>query len=475
MSKHRIRPAELAQLERLSPADLKRPRKLRSQRITDHQDMVFSLPELREIIADYLTKTSTCALATTCRKWRTVWLPVMLNRFPLLLDIQSIKLPSLVVIGQYVLNAEVHITAGTQHQAIAHILRHLPNLLSVYITYYAYPSVHDELISALSASVRQIKVRMLYSAPWWPRLALTRLRNLQVLEWKKGTVVVEDIVASLQAASQLQHLSFSYMFIEDGPDVPVAEQDGNLALNTTDPYAGTQLRRLQFEGCEISDKALLRLLSIDMTPTPLVSTRPSHALTYLHVQLTGYRHATYKSTARILKECYQLRHLDLEDTGAVSPELFFEDGSWPCAAILEHLAIQIMPAEQRRPAYGAIGAQPLGSSGDLTIQQQQMIFQRLKSCTSLRRLDLTGYPMGLLVLEDMSFARNLEQSRIQVRTTNRHTIEELDRVAELGNQWLRRQPAGWECKMHDSWNVVYLVSYDKTRTEKSERVERLGW
>ncbi|KFH64730.1 hypothetical protein MVEG_09462 [Podila verticillata NRRL 6337] len=446
MSKHRIRPAELAQLERLSPADLKRPRKLRSQRITDHQDMVFSLPELREIIADYLTKTSTCALATTCRKWRTVWLPVMLNRFPLLLDIQSIKLPSLVVIGQYVLNAEVHITA-----------------------------VHDELISALSASVRQIKVRMLYSAPWWPRLALTRLRNLQVLEWKKGTVVVEDIVASLQAASQLQHLSFSYMFIEDGPDVPVAEQDGNLALNTTDPYADTQLRRLQFEGCEISDKALLRLLSIDMTPTPLVSTRPSHALTYLHVQLTGYRHATYKSTARILKECYQLRHLDLEDTGAVSPELFFEDGSWPCAAILEHLAIQIMPAEQRRPAYGAIGAQPLGSSGDLTIQQQQMIFQRLKSFTSLRRLDLTGYPMGLLVLEDMSFARNLEQSRIQVRTTNRHTIEELDRVAELGNQWLRRQPAGWECKMHDSWNVVYLVSYDKTRTEKSERVERLGW
>ncbi|KAI9234389.1 MAG: hypothetical protein BYD32DRAFT_89805 [Podila humilis] len=43
MSKHRIRPAELAQLERLSPADLKRPRKLRSQRITDHQDMPLSL------------------------------------------------------------------------------------------------------------------------------------------------------------------------------------------------------------------------------------------------------------------------------------------------------------------------------------------------------------------------------------------------------------------------------------------------
>lgn len=365
-------------------------------------------------------------------------------------------------------------SAGTQHQAIIYILSHLPNLLSVYITYGAYPSAQNELMSALSASVRRIKVRMLYSGPRWPRLALNRLRNLQVLEWTKGSVLDEDIVASLQAASQLQRLSFSNMLIEDGPDVPMAERDGDLALDTIDTYAGTQIRRLQIERCEISDKALLCLLSIDMTPTPPVSTRPRHALTYLHVGLTGYRHATYKSIARILEECYQLRYLDLEDTGAVSPELFFGDGPWPCAAILEHLAIQIMPAEQRRPVYGAIGAQPLGSSGDLTVQQQQRIFQRLKSFTSLRRLDLTGYPMGLLVLEDMSFARNLEQSRIQVRTTNWNTIEELDRVAELGNQWLRRQPVGWECKMHDCFNVVYLVSYDKTRTKKSERVERLG-
>lgn len=471
MSKHHIRQAELAQLERLSPADLRRPRKLRSQRITDHQDKVFSLPELREIIADYLTKSSTCALATTCREWRAVWLPVMLSRFPLTLGVQSVRPLNLEAIGQYVLDAQVHMSAGTQYQAIVCTLSHLPNLLSVYITYDSHLSVQNELIAALSTSLRQIKVRMYYSEPW-PRLALTRLLNLQRLEWTKGSVLDEDIVTSLQASPQLQHLSFSNMFIEDGPDVPVAERDGDLALNPIDPYAGTQIRRLKIERCEISDKALLCLLGIDMVPNHHVTTRPSHALTYLHVRLTGYRHATYKSTARILEECSQLRYLDLEDTGAVSPELFFGDGPWPCAAILEHFAIQIMPAKQRRPVYGDIGAQFFESSEDLTVQQQQRIFQRLKSFTGLRRLDLTGYPMGLLVLEDMSFARNLEKSRIQVRTTNWDTVEDHDRVAELGNQWLRRQPVGWECRMHDSHNVVYLVSYDKTRTEKSERVKR---
>lgn len=476
MSKHRIRPAELAQLEFLSPGDLKRPRKLRSQRITDHQDKVFSLPELREIIAGYLTKSSTCALASTCREWRAVWLPVLLSRFALRLDSRTLKsFPGVEELGKYVLDAQVHLSTDVKCRDIAHTLSRLPNLQSIYIADASWSFVQHDLISTLSTSLRQIEVYMLYSEPW-PRHALTRLHNLQVLKWTKGSVLDEDIMASLRASPQLQHLCFSSVSIDDGPDdVSVTEIEMGTSLSTQlDPYIGTQIRRLQLNECEISDKALLRLLGIDMVPTHRVSARASHALAYLHVRLTGYRHATYKSTARILEECPGLRHLDLEDTGAVSPELFLGDAPWPCARTLEHLAIQIMPAEQERPPHGDIGVQFHGSAGDLTAQQQQRIFRRIKRFTGLRRLDLTGYPMGLAALEDMAFAKDLERSRIQLRTTNRDTVEEHDRIAELGHHWLRRQPVGWECKMHGSFNGLYLLSFDKTRGEKSEKVERLG-
>lgn len=184
-----------------------------------------------------------------------------------------------------------------------------------------------------------------------------------------------------------------------------------------------------------STRRCCALLGIDMAPTPVVFARRSHALAYLYVRLAGHRHVTHRSTSRILEECLGLRYLDLENAGAVSPELFYGDAPWPCARTLEHLAIQTMPVEQSRPAYGTIGAQSHGSSGGLTVQQQQQwIFRRLKSFTGLRRLDLTGYPMGQAVLEDMAFAKDLEQSRIQLRTTSRDTVEEHDRIADLGHQ-----------------------------------------
>ncbi|KAG0096611.1 hypothetical protein BGZ93_004283 [Podila epicladia] len=269
MSKHRIRSSELAQLERLSPVDLKRPRKLRSQRITDHQDKVFSLPELREIIAGYLTKPSTCALASTCRAWRVLWLPVLLSKFPLRLGARAVKsLPGVEELGKYVLDVQAFVSASAQGQNIAQTLSRLPNIRSINIAYDSWPLAQHDLILALSTSLRQIEVYVHYPEPW-PRHALTRLHNLQVLKWTKGSVLDEDIMASLQASPQLQHLCFSRVSIKDGPDdVSLKETETGTSLSARlNPYVGTQIRRLQLNGCEISDKALLRLLGIDMVPT----------------------------------------------------------------------------------------------------------------------------------------------------------------------------------------------------------------
>ncbi|KAG0336199.1 hypothetical protein BG000_006840 [Podila horticola] len=108
MPKHRISPSELVQLERLSPADLKRPRKLRSQRFTDHQYKVFSLPELREIIARYLRAKNE-------------------DR------------------GQYLIQSAYERRAKCHE--IAQTLSRLPNLLSVYIAYDSYPLAPHNLIS----------------------------------------------------------------------------------------------------------------------------------------------------------------------------------------------------------------------------------------------------------------------------------------------------------------------------------------
>ncbi|KAF9330934.1 hypothetical protein BG006_006175 [Podila minutissima] len=292
--------------------------------------------------------------------------------------------------------------------------------------------------------------------------SVVHLRNLRSLQWaaRGMTIHVDDILRVLQACPRLVSLSLGVINVvymghdstipsnelywrpndRPGPLVPIPDTD----LDTL--YSGHQLQKLEFDGIQISDEALLRLLGIDMEPVDRTDGR-SLALIYLDVNSAG---PTHKSGARILQECGRLEVLKMKQSRIASVELFQGNATWACAPVLKQLILDIKPLGMDLGLFYTHHSARWAGLPVYTATEQRQIWNRLQSMTNLRHLGITGYPIDLAMVEDMSFAKQLEFAYVHptIRVPHEQIESEKEGILALADAWVSKNPQGWSCRLY---------------------------
>ncbi|KAI7821731.1 hypothetical protein BC939DRAFT_504253 [Gamsiella multidivaricata] len=165
------------------------------------------------------------------------------------------------------------------------------------------------------------------------------------------------------------------------------------------------LQMVSVKHTEFGDLALHQLARL---PPTLTSAGSSHSLVELDVE--GCLHITSHSAIEILENCPLLRSLNLLGTRAGTIELFKGCKPWPCAKVLERLHMDIQPLDYQPRPYGVGWRQAnLPPLKPYTLEDQELIRERLCSFTSLLGLELGGDAMTSEILEDFSFAPKLRK------------------------------------------------------------------
>ncbi|KAF8953342.1 hypothetical protein BGZ52_012463 [Haplosporangium bisporale] len=190
-----------------------------------------------------------------------------------------------------------------------------------------------------------------------------------------------------------------------GPFEPISDED----LDTLN--SGHQLQELAFSDTRIADEGLLRLLGIDLEPAFRADRRARPALIHLDVNCDG---PTHRSGARILQECVQLKVVDLSGSKIASLELFQDDAVWPSAPFIKELNLDFKPFSMSSNYNLHHGSALMARVPVFSASEQRRIWNRLRSMTNLRKLSLSGYPIDFALVDDMSFAKQLESGTIHL-------------------------------------------------------------
>ncbi|KAF9396122.1 hypothetical protein CPC16_004777 [Podila verticillata] len=498
---------ELYQLKCLTTAEANSPRKLRTRRqptVThnassnvskEYQDRVFSIPELQALITAYLTRKDLKALILTCRGWFEFCIPAIYKEVFL---VNYKRYPKIRKYGQHVQVLRLH--KINVHRSL-YTIKHSPHLRHLHLSDARLS--RSDLESVLSSTPDQLThLRLdLYSrttlkawgegSPWFPEPMLqpvTHLCNLRKLQWhaRGMTVHVDDILRVLQLCPHLESLRLSQvnvvylgsgvngsrherpMYKPDphGPFEPIPE------ANLEALYSGRQLQELDLETVDISDESLLRLLGIDLEPGHTVTNsnishkRISSALVHLRVASEG---PTFRSGSRILQECTRLKTIDLAYSRIASLELFQGDAVWPSAPFLTSVWLIIKPLGTPLKYYfDHYLAQQEGVPW-YSVTEQRQILRRFQSMVSVRILKISGYPIDLTVIEDVSFAQQIEQAYIPltIRVFYEQFESEKEALVVRANEWVAKNPKGWSCTVNKGglWvDSKFIVSFTKTQT-----------
>lgn len=468
---------ELRQLEYLNATELNSPRKLRARRQTTstntayafvskkHQDTVFSIPELQASITAYLTGKDLKASMLTCQAWFEFCAPALYKDIFLTKYKRTKAYPKIYKYGHYV---QVLRLNDTSVHGVLHMLDHTPRLRQLDLSNsFLSRAELERVLTAVPDQLTRLQFRLRTpelddEKPWFPEPMLhtvSLVHNLRSLHWSAPgmTVHIDDILRVLHACPhlvslKLEDINMVYqgfdsfvppngrkLFEPDppGPLVPIPDSD----VDTF--YSGNKLQDLTLEYVYISDEGLLHLLGIDMEPVH-ASNLQSPALAHLTVKCYG---PTYRSGTRILQECRQLETFDIEYTRMASLELFQGDSVWPSAPFIKKLCLD----------FKSLGMDPKGYFRHLVVvqaqapvfstQDQRQIWSRLRSMVNLRCLRLSGYPIDLCVVEDMSFAAELESASVWL--TVRALYEDIsvakDVLLNQVKEWLKSNPRGWDC------------------------------
>lgn len=458
----------------------------------EYQDRVFSIPELQSFISAYLTGKDLKSLMLTCQAWFDFYAPLVYKR----LWLSNHPAVNNLRIHKFGIHAQELKLYETDVQIALHAVENTPHLRRLELSRTKLTSSElDLVLSVVSGELSSLKVQAesitgpqdpwayephYAPEPWFPEPlfhCVAHLRNLQSLQWaaRGMTIHVDDILRVLQACPRLVSLSLgviNVIYVGHDSTIPLNEQDrrpidrpGPLVpipdadLDTL--YSGHQLKELELDGTVITDEGLLRLLGIDIQPVHNASHR-SPALIQLVVNSIG---PTYRSGARILQECSQLEVIQIAQSRIASVELFQGEAVWPCAPFIKELCLDVRPLYMHSNWYHNYH-HALRFVEVFSATEQQQVWNHLQSMGSLRKLRISGYPIDLRAVDDMSFAKQLESGSINVivRVPSEQIEDERERIVAVADEWVSRNPQGWSYHFDDGhrWNVPKLeMTYNK--------------
>ncbi|KAG0332375.1 hypothetical protein BG000_010062 [Podila horticola] len=215
-------------------------------------------------------------------------------------------------------------------------------------------------------------------------------------------------------------------------------------------------QKLELNCTLISDEGLLRLLGIDMKPVDRTDRR-TLALKHLDVNCNG---PTHKSGARILLECGRLEVPRIPHSRIACLELFQGNTTWQSAPILKELRLDIKPLVVDSDLYYSSHGALIAALPAYTAMEQRQIWNCLQSMVNLRHLEIAGYPLDLAVVENMSFAKQLESAYVHltIRVPHEQIASKKGGILAQADEWISRNPQGWSCYLNEGtfWSILKL-------------------
>ncbi|KAG0097382.1 hypothetical protein BGZ93_002879 [Podila epicladia] len=135
----------------------------------------------------------------------------------------------------------------------------------------------------------------------------------------------------------------------------------------------------------------------------------SPALIHLDVNCTG---PTHNSGARSLQNRDRLAVLKIPQSRIASVELFQGNAVWASAPALKQLILNIISLRMDPGLHISRHSDLRAGFPVYAAMEQQQIWNRLQSMVNLRDLGISGYPIDLAVVEDMSFTKQLEFAQV---------------------------------------------------------------
>ncbi|KAF9380136.1 hypothetical protein CPB97_008542 [Podila verticillata] len=347
---------------------------------------------------------------------------------------------------------------------IAELVQELPNLRKLELNCFELSgAVLDWMLDAIQSPLMHLRLLPFQSSvfkPDGPRypdpllLSVVKLQNLQSLEMNAlgMTIHVDDVLHVLKMCPHLRSLNLVFLNIvyqansggqgdARSDDDPGREFDppgpARFPIDDSNPeclYVGRRLRTLKIHYCRILDRALLRLLGIDVTPPPTgPDTHGDHCLVHFDVAINASSRLSDKSVTRILHECSRLQFLDLDHSKTATLALFREVRPWACAATLRELSLNLKAFQvSRRLEYSG----PMSAANGIAVfsaQEEQEVYDQLSNLRQLQKLRLNAIvSFEMIAVQDMSFAKYLQVAKIDLmfQTLNKPGFEDREMMTQ---------------------------------------------
>ncbi|KAF9963833.1 hypothetical protein BGZ65_010475 [Modicella reniformis] len=216
-----------------------------------HQEAVFAIPELLDLITTYLTKDDLRVLICVNRAWSAFWVPYLYSDLFFRKYKRTRTFPKMKKYGHHVKTLEVHQTKWIN---VVHLIDFATRLHSLSI---CNAPLTDPQLRGLPEIAPQLRilhlsfVRRLYRfMNHCPLRAVAALSNLEDLEWNAfGAVRVDDILHVLQGCNKLRTLTLSGVHIVEELQEPNAAEESEVNNNilvrvADDGWENTTLRTL---------------------------------------------------------------------------------------------------------------------------------------------------------------------------------------------------------------------------------------
>ncbi|KAI8606086.1 hypothetical protein EDD21DRAFT_361976 [Dissophora ornata] len=183
-----------------------------------NQDTVFSLPELLDIIALYLTQEDLRMAIRVCSAWNALWVPKLYSSLQLNDYTRQRKYPNLWTYGEYVKDLRLTTTRWTD---VLHLLGFIPNLQS-FQHRYTYMSLTQ--LQEFTTRVPQLRSLSLsfacseFSPSDCTLDAVAALTNLEEISWEQPgcQVRIDHLLALLKSCTRLRALSLTHISFAEG-------------------------------------------------------------------------------------------------------------------------------------------------------------------------------------------------------------------------------------------------------------------
>ncbi|KAG0306875.1 hypothetical protein BGZ98_001528 [Dissophora globulifera] len=184
---------------------------------TVHQQAVFAIPELLDIITSFLTLKDLKQMIRVCRSWNAFWVPYLYSLLRLFRYKRTQKNPNLWTYGEYIKALEI---SGTSWSNVWHILDFTTNIQSLNLHISGFSRRDLEQLVEMVPRLRALKLSLIRSAfkPMdYPLITVAAFANLEDLSWDDSLSVfrVDDILHVLKSCHRLKSLALCNITITE--------------------------------------------------------------------------------------------------------------------------------------------------------------------------------------------------------------------------------------------------------------------